>query len=222
MVLTKSQHILAARKGVYAKYADENVMHGQNRKIRLSKTPEGIKKRNIHAHAYCYGADSVANSQEDDEGFMEVKIFLTVDISADEEELHCVQSNVERTGSEKYNGANTFALLHKLHQFVPPWVVFSKWYSLEPVEFYDVVQWLKTSSEPQPDLISRWQSYLTESIVWKKETGRNRDPLAQGWQANGTDDEQGWQENCNDDKLEKRWQDHLKREADRLRHLTKK
>jgi hypothetical protein len=37
-VLTKSQYILAERKGVYAKHADQNVMHGQNRKIRLSKT----------------------------------------------------------------------------------------------------------------------------------------------------------------------------------------
>jgi hypothetical protein len=31
-----ADHILAERKGVYAKYADENVIHGQNQKIRLS------------------------------------------------------------------------------------------------------------------------------------------------------------------------------------------
>jgi hypothetical protein len=37
-VLTKSQYILTERKGVYAKHADKNVMHGQNRKLRLSKT----------------------------------------------------------------------------------------------------------------------------------------------------------------------------------------
>jgi hypothetical protein len=32
MGLTKTQHILAGRKGHYAKYAEENVMHSQNRK----------------------------------------------------------------------------------------------------------------------------------------------------------------------------------------------
>jgi hypothetical protein len=37
-VLTKSQHILAERKGVYAKHTDKNVMHSKNLKIRLSKT----------------------------------------------------------------------------------------------------------------------------------------------------------------------------------------
>ncbi|KAJ7811468.1 hypothetical protein B0H14DRAFT_1470879 [Mycena olivaceomarginata] len=38
-------------------------------------------------------------------------------------------------------------LLQKLNQIVPPWEVFSedKWTILEPIEFYDVVQWLKVS-----------------------------------------------------------------------------
>ncbi|KAJ7819858.1 hypothetical protein B0H14DRAFT_2835483 [Mycena olivaceomarginata] len=38
-------------------------------------------------------------------------------------------------------------LLQKLDQFVPPWDVFSEPpYLLEPVEFHDVIQWLKVSS----------------------------------------------------------------------------
>jgi hypothetical protein len=37
-------------------------------------------------------------------------------------------------------------LLQKLDQFVPPWDAFSKAsVCLKPVEFYDVIQWLKVS-----------------------------------------------------------------------------
>ncbi|KAJ7889195.1 hypothetical protein B0H13DRAFT_884898 [Mycena leptocephala] len=56
-------------------------------------------------------------------------------------------------------------LLQKVDQFVPPWDSFG--YDLEPVDFYDVVQWLKTSPNPRPDLIGCWQGYLAKSIVQK-------------------------------------------------------
>jgi hypothetical protein len=46
----------------------------------------------------------------------------------------------------------------------------------------------QTFPDPQPDLIDRWQGYLTESMV---RSGKN----------------------YSDKELEKRWQDHLKKEA---------
>jgi len=85
-------------------------------------------------------------------------------------------------------------LLQKLDQFVPLWDVFSHPLDhLQPVEFYDVIQWLKTSPDPQPDSIDRWQGYLVESIVRKRKDGFHWDH--------------------SDDALEKRWQDHVEREA---------
>ncbi|KAJ7840180.1 hypothetical protein B0H14DRAFT_2785783 [Mycena olivaceomarginata] len=86
-------------------------------------------------------------------------------------------------------------LLQKLDQFVPPWDVFSKAsVCLEPVEFYDVIQWLKTFPNPQPNLIDRWQGYLTESIVQKTKSERN--PV-----------------DYSDDALEERWKYHLENEV---------
>lgn len=49
----------------------------------------------IHAHAYCDGVNSIADEQGTDEGCMQLPIFPTVDVLADEEELHCVVGNVE-------------------------------------------------------------------------------------------------------------------------------
>ncbi|KAJ7897885.1 hypothetical protein B0H14DRAFT_290703 [Mycena olivaceomarginata] len=81
-------------------------------------------------------------------------------------------------------------LLEDLDQFSPPWdVPFPKYWGLEPVEFYDVIQWLKASSKPQHHLINRWQEFLRESMVRKGVK-------------------------YSDDKLEQRWQENLKREAD--------
>ncbi|KAJ7441179.1 hypothetical protein B0H11DRAFT_1933115 [Mycena galericulata] len=86
-------------------------------------------------------------------------------------------------------------LLQKLDQFVPPWNAFlDRWNPLEPADFYDVVQWLKASSNLRPDLIDHWQGYLAESIVQI-----------------GKDDK--WPVDYSDGALEKRWQEHLKREA---------
>ncbi|KAJ7788121.1 hypothetical protein B0H13DRAFT_2395099 [Mycena leptocephala] len=74
-------------------------------------------------------------------------------------------------------------------QFVPPWDLFSKEYvDLEPVEFHDVVQWLKTSPNPQPELIDHWQGYSIESMIRTETNYTNKE-------------------------LEKRWKNHLKREA---------
>ncbi|KAJ7792994.1 hypothetical protein B0H13DRAFT_1935575, partial [Mycena leptocephala] len=84
-------------------------------------------------------------------------------------------------------------LLQKLDQFLPPWDMFS-WNHLEPVEFYDVIQWLKTSPNSPPNLIDRWQGYLAESIVQKSKNGI-------------------YAQDYSDAALENRWQDHLKREA---------
>ncbi|KAJ7807182.1 hypothetical protein B0H14DRAFT_2609898 [Mycena olivaceomarginata] len=55
-------------------------------------------------------------------------------------------------------------LLHELDQYVPHWNIFPQ-HAVEPIEFYDVVQWLKTSPNLRPDLIKRWQSYLKECIA---------------------------------------------------------
>ncbi|KAJ7854956.1 hypothetical protein B0H14DRAFT_2755409 [Mycena olivaceomarginata] len=87
-------------------------------------------------------------------------------------------------------------LLQKLNQFLPPQEVFlQREFPLAPVEFHDVIQWLKTSPNPQPNLIDRWQGYLAESIVQDRKNSFN-------------------QKDYSDDTLEKRWQDHLKRETD--------
>ncbi|KAJ7901440.1 hypothetical protein B0H13DRAFT_1883028 [Mycena leptocephala] len=60
-------------------------------------------------------------------------------------------------------------LLQKLDQFVPPWDVFSKpWCRLEPVEFYDVIRWLKASAAPQPDLIDHWRGDDVLEKRWQK------------------------------------------------------
>ncbi|KAF7344231.1 putative nwd2 protein [Mycena venus] len=80
-------------------------------------------------------------------------------------------------------------LLEELIEFCPPWDIFSEWNKrLEPVEFHDVVQWLKASPNPRPDLIDRWQGYLRESM-----------------------DHPGMV--YTDEELEKRWKDNLAREA---------
>jgi hypothetical protein len=70
-------------------------------------------------------------------------------------------------------------LLEELIEFCPPWDMLSaKDQRLEPVEFHDVVQWLRVSQytlsavlisfqaspNPRPDLIDRWQGYLKESM----------------------------------------------------------
>ncbi|KAF7348919.1 putative nwd2 protein [Mycena venus] len=80
-------------------------------------------------------------------------------------------------------------LLKELTEFVPAWDVFSEWNgSLEPVEFHDVVQWLRESPNPQPDLIDRWQGYLRESMIREKQ-------------------------NYTDEELEMRWGNYLAEEA---------
>ncbi|KAJ7776743.1 hypothetical protein B0H14DRAFT_2963909 [Mycena olivaceomarginata] len=79
-------------------------------------------------------------------------------------------------------------ILQELQQLVLPWDGFSEVkFRLNLVEFYDVVQWLKASPNSQPDLIARWQSYLTESMVRHGVSG---------------------------DVLESRWRNNLKTEAD--------
>ncbi|KAJ7910451.1 hypothetical protein B0H13DRAFT_2012085 [Mycena leptocephala] len=81
-------------------------------------------------------------------------------------------------------------LIQTLYNFLPAWEIFSyQDGGLEPVEFYDVVQWLKTSPNLQPNLIERWQDYLVKSL---KQAGQI----------------------YSDDRLEKRWQDYSKRKAD--------
>ncbi|KAJ6573441.1 hypothetical protein DFH09DRAFT_388515 [Mycena vulgaris] len=94
-------------------------------------------------------------------------------------------------------------LLKELMEFVPAWDVFSEWDArLEPVDFHDVIQWLKVShypllavlisfqasSNPQHDLIDRWQGYLKESMEQAEVVYTN-------------------------DELEKRWENHVVREA---------
>ncbi|KAJ6535639.1 hypothetical protein B0H19DRAFT_1080103 [Mycena capillaripes] len=53
-------------------------------------------------------------------------------------------------------------LLKELMGFVPRWDVFGGNVP-ELVEFHDVVQWLRASPHPPPDLIDRWVGYLTKS-----------------------------------------------------------
>ncbi|KAJ7899462.1 hypothetical protein B0H14DRAFT_2556539 [Mycena olivaceomarginata] len=73
-------------------------------------------------------------------------------------------------------------LLQELDQFIPPFDVFSdSWNHLQPVEFHDVVQWLKASYDPRPDLIRRWEGYLRESMVRKKRD-YNHQELEERWQ----------------------------------------
>ncbi|KAF7348913.1 putative nwd2 protein [Mycena venus] len=78
-------------------------------------------------------------------------------------------------------------LLKELMEFIPPWDVFSG-NGLEPVEFHDVVQWLRASPIPPPDLTDRWVGYLKESMV---RAGKK----------------------YSDEELEERWQKHLAQEA---------
>ncbi|KAF8194725.1 hypothetical protein K438DRAFT_1827335 [Mycena galopus ATCC 62051] len=87
----------------------------------------------------------------------------------------CTQSNPE--------------VLQALSRFIPPWDVFSEaGFDLKPVEFYDVVQWLKSSFHPQSDLIACWQNHLKKS---KARMGVNE----------------------TDDQLEMRWRDNIRKEA---------
>ncbi|KAF7351707.1 putative nwd2 protein [Mycena sanguinolenta] len=71
--------------------------------------------------------------------------------------------------SSSYTGE----LLQEVTQFSPPWDGCSYmeqpaddvWWPFQAVEFYDVVQWLKASINPEPQLIDRWQGYLEESML---------------------------------------------------------
>ncbi|KAJ7120360.1 hypothetical protein C8R44DRAFT_672130 [Mycena epipterygia] len=67
-------------------------------------------------------------------------------------------------------------LLHELREFVPHWPVYGdSWrINLQPIEFHDVVQWLKASPDPPLELIVCWQGYLEES---KSRCGRAREDL---------------------------------------------
>ncbi|KAJ6495230.1 hypothetical protein C8R45DRAFT_164489 [Mycena sanguinolenta] len=68
---------------------------------------------------------------------------------------------------------HTAELLQEVTQFTSPWDRYSYmerssddvWWPFQPVEFHDVVQWLKTSANPQPQLNDRWQGYLEESML---------------------------------------------------------
>jgi hypothetical protein len=99
-------------------------------------------------------------------------------------------------------------------EFVPARDVFWEWgKGLKPVEFHDVVQWLKVSHyplmavlisfqvspNPQNDLIDRWQGYLKESMDQKGVIY--------------TDEESMDQEGViyTDDRLEMRWKRYLTR-----------
>ncbi|KAJ7630140.1 hypothetical protein B0H17DRAFT_541970 [Mycena rosella] len=77
-------------------------------------------------------------------------------------------------------------LLQDLRQFVPPWDVFvdEGRQRLLPIEFYDVVQWLKASSDPQLDLIERWQGYLAQSMGRSGVTYSGSDQLEKRWRRN--------------------------------------
>ncbi|KAJ7870191.1 hypothetical protein B0H14DRAFT_2571443 [Mycena olivaceomarginata] len=79
-------------------------------------------------------------------------------------------------------------LIQALDKFSPAWDIFSCDGGLEHVEFYDVIQWLKASSNPRSELIDHSQCYLDES--------RRRSRYK-----------------YSDNQLEKRWQKHLERET---------
>ncbi|KAJ7491469.1 hypothetical protein B0H11DRAFT_1912089 [Mycena galericulata] len=73
--------------------------------------------------------------------------------------------------------------MKELHEFVPFWEVFEKEFMpLEPVDFHDVVQWLKNLPNPQPDLIARWEGYLYKSIIQRKYGDYSEAALEQRWQ----------------------------------------
>ncbi|KAJ7032968.1 hypothetical protein C8F04DRAFT_1105562 [Mycena alexandri] len=77
-------------------------------------------------------------------------------------------------------------LLCTLDEFTPVWDHFnsSEWpLRLLPVEFHDVIQWLKAHPYPPVVLIARWEGYLVESWNRWKQTGA---PMS-------TDLESGWQ-----------------------------
>ncbi|KAJ6449191.1 hypothetical protein C8R45DRAFT_917362 [Mycena sanguinolenta] len=96
-------------------------------------------------------------------------------------------------------------LLQKLDQFIPPQEIFSKddYHILEPVEFYDTIQWLEASPAPRTDLITRWQGYLAESIVRKHIDDKRRAQMRK---------KDYVPEDYSDAVLEKRWQKLLERE----------
>ncbi|KAJ7797921.1 hypothetical protein B0H14DRAFT_2618448, partial [Mycena olivaceomarginata] len=94
----------------------------------------------------------------------------------DDHEWHCLEWGRHVRSSPQSNPE----LLRELDQFVPPWDVFSE--GLEPVEFYDVVRWLKTSTDAHVDLIDRWRSHLTESMA-RAGANYSDDELEERWQA---------------------------------------
>jgi hypothetical protein len=118
-------------------------------------------------------------------------------------------------------------LLHKLHEFVgrPSWdflpayeYVMRSW--LRPTEFYDIIQWLKVSPQPEnvskysptncqrlPDppleLIERWQSYLRQSRdIYLQEQARPLSELEKMWQIDPPEKHRTY----TDAELERRWQ----------------
>ncbi|KAJ7887760.1 hypothetical protein B0H13DRAFT_1888717 [Mycena leptocephala] len=102
----------------------------------------------------------------------------------------CLFNDLKEWGRHIRSSDPTPELMNELHEFVPPWDVFkAEGGKLDPVDFYDVVQWLRNAPDPQPDLIAR-KDYLRKSIT--------------RWPGRQTD--------FSDAAMEKRWQDHIARE----------
>ncbi|KAJ7027614.1 hypothetical protein C8F04DRAFT_1238035 [Mycena alexandri] len=79
------------------------------------------------------------------------------------------------------------SLLCALSKFIPLWDDFdqSEWsLRLLPVEFHDIIQWLKAHpNQPRP-LIARWEGYLVECRNWCKQAGTEIiDDLEHRWQS---------------------------------------
>ncbi|KAJ6509785.1 hypothetical protein DFH09DRAFT_1050008 [Mycena vulgaris] len=79
-------------------------------------------------------------------------------------------------------------LLHAVREFDPPLDWFSVWDMCElhlcPVDFHDVLQWLKTFADPPLDLVVRWEGYLREAQELY-EYKYSDDELEERWQKSG-------------------------------------
>ncbi|KAJ7739160.1 hypothetical protein B0H16DRAFT_1569057, partial [Mycena metata] len=73
-------------------------------------------------------------------------------------------------------------LLSTLDNFTPVWEHLNS--PLSPVEFHDVIQWLKAHPDPPIVLIARWEGYLVQSRDQCKQSGmRAIDDLERRWQS---------------------------------------
>ncbi|KAJ7022954.1 hypothetical protein C8F04DRAFT_1272020 [Mycena alexandri] len=75
-------------------------------------------------------------------------------------------------------------LLCALEEFTPTWDNFNSPLMLSPVEFHDVIQWLKAHSDLPMVLIARWEGYLAERQNLRQHPGMSfSEDLESRWES---------------------------------------